>query len=82
MYILFSGTELHVLIAREEKKTFYRKKLNIKDLKDRITSVMPADFDGDAQNDVLITRQSPDNDKLVEIEIYWGKKNDQVGRYM
>lgn len=39
-----------------------------------ITSLVPADFDGDNQMDILVTRKKPDVSYLI-VQIYWGKKN-------
>lgn len=38
-----------------------------------ITSVVPADFDGDNQMDILVTRQLKDVTG-VRVQIYWGHR--------
>lgn len=37
-----------------------------------ITSVVPGDYDGDSQMDVLLTTESNSGDKKTHISIFWG----------
>ena len=47
------------------------------DINSIITSVVPGDFDGDVQMDVLVTRKviGVDNSP-VSVDIYWGNSSD------
>ena len=58
-----------------ERKTLIPPKKN-GDINSVITSVVPGDFDGDVQMDVLVTRKviGVDN-SLVSVDIYWGNSS-------
>ncbi|XP_064639840.1 T-cell immunomodulatory protein-like [Lineus longissimus] len=77
-----SGKDVILIIAAKEGQ--YKKKLLIDLTKHvngtTITSVMPGDFDGDSQMDVLITTStSPKNLNVpVSVLIYWGKREGFV----
>lgn len=43
---------------------------------EKITSVMPGDFNGDSMMDVLVTVQSSDQNKLSQVRIFWGSLNN------
>ena len=41
-----------------------------------ITSVIPADFDGDAQMDIMVTLEKRNETKgAVVVKIYWGQQS-------
>ena len=41
-----------------------------------ITSVVPADFDGDAQMDIMVTLEKRNETKgAVVVKIYWGQQS-------
>ena len=56
--------------VKESKPLIPKKKGNIDSI---ITSVVPGDFDGDVQMDVLLTRKlTSSGTNSVQVEIYWG----------
>ncbi|KAL3859721.1 hypothetical protein ACJMK2_009923 [Sinanodonta woodiana] len=74
-----NGTVLTLLLATQEKfsqETFKSVHLyTSEDNKTFITSVVPADFDGDSRMDVLVTRKMVDQNKannMTNVTIFWG----------
>ncbi|CAJ1048475.1 T-cell immunomodulatory protein [Xyrichtys novacula] len=73
IFVIREQSEVVIFIA-DSKAPYFKPKLNItKDIlpKDTvITSVVPGDYDGDSQMDVLLTAQI--NSKLTSVFIFWG----------
>ncbi|XP_028297463.1 T-cell immunomodulatory protein [Gouania willdenowi] len=73
IFIIREHAELLIFLA-DSKPPYFKPKVNItKEMLPRntvITSVVPGDYDGDSQMDVLLTALS--NQKLVSIFIFWG----------
>jgi hypothetical protein len=82
MRLLISGTGVNLLIAVKEGQ--YKKKLLIDltkyDNNTKINSVMPGDYDGDSQMDVLVTTSTKPRDVNVPVTvlIYWGQREGLV----
>ena len=77
-YYVYTGQQVDLLVAKktengyikEPKPLIPKKKGNIDSF---ITSVVPGDFDGDVQMDVLLTRKLiGSGTDSVQVEIYWG----------
>uniref|UniRef100_A0A672I1Z7 T-cell immunomodulatory protein TIP C2 domain-containing protein n=1 Tax=Salarias fasciatus TaxID=181472 RepID=A0A672I1Z7_SALFA len=71
IFIIREQSEIVIFLA-DSKAPYFKPKVNITKsvLNAVITSVVPGDYDGDSQMDVLLTSQS-DADK-VEVFIFWG----------
>ncbi|KAM3625643.1 uncharacterized protein V6R79_015374 [Siganus canaliculatus] len=73
IFIIREGSEVVILLADSNKPYFKPKLLITKDILPSntvITSVVPGDYDGDSQMDVLLTAQS--NNDLTSVFIFWG----------
>ncbi|KAF2983199.1 hypothetical protein EK904_000562 [Melospiza melodia maxima] len=72
--VLLPGNELVIFLADQKEPYFKpRVKLPMKSLGVTITSVVPGDYDGDSQMDVLLTTQAPSHGKdELSVFIFWG----------
>ncbi|XP_059207162.1 T-cell immunomodulatory protein [Centropristis striata] len=74
MFIIREQTELVIFLA-DSKIPYFKPKVNItKDIFPKntiITGVVPGDYDGDSQMDVLLTTQIQ-NSKMTTVFIFWG----------
>ncbi|XP_054466529.1 T-cell immunomodulatory protein [Anoplopoma fimbria] len=74
MFIIRGQSELVIFLA-DSKPPYFKPKVNIsKDIlpgENVFTSVVPGDYDGDSQMDVLLTTQSQ-NSKMTTVFIFWG----------
>ncbi|XP_078102913.1 LOW QUALITY PROTEIN: T-cell immunomodulatory protein [Sander vitreus] len=74
IFIIREQSELVIFLA-DSKTPYFKPKVNItKDILPRdtvITSVVPGDYDGDSQMDVLLTAQIQ-NSKNTTVLIFWG----------
>ncbi|XP_037604904.1 T-cell immunomodulatory protein [Sebastes umbrosus] len=74
IFIIRERSELVIFLA-DSKAPYFKPKVNItKDILPRdtvITSVVPGDYDGDSQMDVLLTTQIQSS-KLTTVFIFWG----------
>ena len=80
LFSIYTGQQVDLLVAQSreggyERKTLIPPKKN-RDINSVITSVVPGDFDGDVQMDVLVTRKviGVDNSP-VSVDIYWGNSS-------
>ena len=75
-YYVYTGQQVDLLVAKKTENGYVKdpkplipkKKGNIDSI---ITSVVPGDFDGDVQMDLLLTRKHISSG-TVQVEIYWG----------
>ena len=83
-FIIFTGSSLSVHLADNPDLAGKENKFDKIRLLDNpvisdnlaITSVVPADFDGDAQMDIMLTLQARDQtDGPVKVYIYWGRQS-------
>uniref|UniRef100_A0A803V3S2 Integrin alpha FG-GAP repeat containing 1 n=1 Tax=Ficedula albicollis TaxID=59894 RepID=A0A803V3S2_FICAL len=74
LFVLRGGNELVIFLADQKEPYFKpRVKLPMKSLGVTITSVVPGDYDGDSQMDVLLTTQAPSHGKdELSVFIFWG----------
>ncbi|XP_052222506.1 T-cell immunomodulatory protein-like isoform X2 [Dreissena polymorpha] len=73
------GSYVSVYLADSEKKYEYKKLMDNSTLEEHatISSVVPADFDGDLQMDLLITSTIPGKENsAVTCRIYWGDEGN------
>ena len=63
------GKQLDLLIAEDKKTSSYKTLTLIPSSSNVIKSVVPGDYNGDTQMDVLVTHGEPGN---ITVEIYWG----------
>ncbi|XP_056268204.1 T-cell immunomodulatory protein [Pseudoliparis swirei] len=74
MFIIRGQSELVIFLA-DSKTPYFKPKINItKDIFPRdtvLTSVVPGDYDGDSQMDVLLTAQISKS-KMTTVFIFWG----------
>uniref|UniRef100_A0A8C2ZEL9 Integrin alpha FG-GAP repeat containing 1 n=1 Tax=Cyclopterus lumpus TaxID=8103 RepID=A0A8C2ZEL9_CYCLU len=74
MFIIRGQSELVIFLA-DSKTPYFKPKINItKDIFPRdtvLTSVVPGDYDGDSQMDVLLTAQLHKS-KMTTVFIFWG----------
>ncbi|XP_030582043.1 T-cell immunomodulatory protein [Archocentrus centrarchus] len=71
IFLIKNQSELVILLA-DSKPPYFKPKVHVKDILGKgtgITSVVPGDYDGDSQMDVLLT--GPDNQNTV-VFIFWG----------
>ncbi|XP_064016399.1 T-cell immunomodulatory protein isoform X2 [Pogoniulus pusillus] len=74
LFVLRGGNELVIFLADQKEPYFKpRVRLPMKSLSVTITSVVPGDYDGDSQMDVLLTTQAQNygRDEL-SVFIFWG----------
>uniref|UniRef100_A0A8C2ZEP7 Integrin alpha FG-GAP repeat containing 1 n=1 Tax=Cyclopterus lumpus TaxID=8103 RepID=A0A8C2ZEP7_CYCLU len=80
MFIIRGQSELVIFLA-DSKTPYFKPKINItKDIFPRdtvLTSVVPGDYDGDSQMDVLLTAQLHKS-KMTTVFIFWGN-NQTLG---
>ncbi|KAM9623758.1 T-cell immunomodulatory protein isoform 3-T3 [Morphnus guianensis] len=74
LFVLRGGNELIIFLADQKEPYFKpRVKLPMKSLSVTITSVVPGDYDGDSQMDVLLTTQTQNHGKdELSVFIFWG----------
>ncbi|XP_069649703.1 T-cell immunomodulatory protein isoform X2 [Haliaeetus albicilla] len=74
LFVLRGGNELIIFLADQKEPYFKpRVKLPMKSLSVTITSVVPGDYDGDSQMDVLLTTQAQNHGKdELSVFIFWG----------
>uniref|UniRef100_A0A493T7F0 Integrin alpha FG-GAP repeat containing 1 n=1 Tax=Anas platyrhynchos platyrhynchos TaxID=8840 RepID=A0A493T7F0_ANAPP len=72
--LVFAGNELIIFLADQKEPYFKpRVKLPMKSLGVVITSVVPGDYDGDSQMDVLLTTRMPGHGRdELSLFIFWG----------
>ncbi|XP_040024969.2 T-cell immunomodulatory protein [Gasterosteus aculeatus] len=86
IFIIRGQSELVIFLA-DSKIPYFKPKVNItKDIFPRdavITSVVPGDYDGDSQMDVLLTT-TIQNSKMTNVFIFWGNNQtlDLSGKLM
>uniref|UniRef100_A0A8C2ZEJ2 Integrin alpha FG-GAP repeat containing 1 n=1 Tax=Cyclopterus lumpus TaxID=8103 RepID=A0A8C2ZEJ2_CYCLU len=68
MFIIRGQSELVIFLA-DSKTPYFKPKINI--TKDIFPSVVPGDYDGDSQMDVLLTAQLHKS-KMTTVFIFWG----------
>ena len=72
----YAGQQVDLLVSKKNENGYKREHLVPKkkngDSQSIITSVVPGDFDGDVQMDVLLTRKPIGAPRPVSVEIYWG----------
>ncbi|TNN68361.1 T-cell immunomodulatory protein [Liparis tanakae] len=77
MFIIRGQSELVIFLA-DSKTPYFKPKINItKDIFPRdtvLTSVVPGDYDGDSQMDVLLTAQISKS-KMTTVFIFWGNNH-------
>lgn len=65
------GTQIDVLLANEKNKKYQRKTL-VTFNDSYVTGVIPGDYDGDLQMDILVTSsKTSSSDKTYNVDIYW-----------
>uniref|UniRef100_A0A663M4J9 Integrin alpha FG-GAP repeat containing 1 n=1 Tax=Athene cunicularia TaxID=194338 RepID=A0A663M4J9_ATHCN len=70
LFVLRGGNELIIFLADQKEPYF---KPRVKSLGVTITSVVPGDYDGDSQMDVLLTTQAQNHGKdELSVFIFWG----------
>ncbi|XP_075366799.1 T-cell immunomodulatory protein isoform X2 [Mycteria americana] len=74
LFVLRGGNELVIFLADQKEPYFKpRVKLPMKSLSVTITSVVPGDYDGDSQMDVLLTTQAQNHGRdELSVFIFWG----------
>ncbi|XP_010126346.1 PREDICTED: T-cell immunomodulatory protein-like, partial [Chlamydotis macqueenii] len=74
LFVLRAGNELIIFLADQKEPYFKpRVKLPMKSLSVTITSVVPGDYDGDSQMDVLLTTQTQNHGRdELSVFIFWG----------
>ncbi|KAM6324722.1 T-cell immunomodulatory protein [Podargus strigoides] len=74
LFVLRGGNELIIFLADQKEPYFKpRVKLPMKSLGVTITSVVPGDYDGDSQMDVLLTTQAQSHGRdELSVFIFWG----------
>ncbi|XP_052541574.1 T-cell immunomodulatory protein [Tympanuchus pallidicinctus] len=74
LFVLRGGNELIIFLADQKEPYFKpRVKLPMKSLGVIITSVVPGDYDGDSQMDVLLTTRTQNHGKdELSVFIFWG----------
>ena len=84
----FSGKTIYLLQGNEdvtkERAGFSRRLLMRFQDNSYISSLAPADFDGDSQMDILVTRKKDGASKSdpVSVEIYWGNsRNNSLEKF-
>jgi hypothetical protein len=71
---IFLGKTLYVYLADIEEEFKETKLMTLEDNDLHISSVVPADFDGDLQMDVMVTlHKKGDSSYKVSPRIYWGQ---------
>ncbi|KAM9122398.1 T-cell immunomodulatory protein [Pangshura tecta] len=73
LFVLRGGNELLIFLA-DQKEPYFKPKVKLSINQGVITSVVPGDYDGDSQMDVLLTTQ-PQNHVTDELSviIFWGR---------
>ncbi|EMP35922.1 T-cell immunomodulatory protein [Chelonia mydas] len=73
LFVLRGGNELLIFLA-DQKEPYFKPKVKLSINQGVITSVVPGDYDGDSQMDVLLTTQ-PQNHVTNELSviIFWGR---------
>uniref|UniRef100_A0A8B9G9M4 Integrin alpha FG-GAP repeat containing 1 n=1 Tax=Amazona collaria TaxID=241587 RepID=A0A8B9G9M4_9PSIT len=70
LFVLRGGNELVIFLADQKEPYF---KPRVKSLSVVITSVVPGDYDGDSQMDVLLTTQAQNHGRdELSVFIFWG----------
>ncbi|XP_053126320.1 T-cell immunomodulatory protein isoform X2 [Hemicordylus capensis] len=71
LFVLRGGNNLLIFLA-DQKEPYFKPKVNLS-LNVEITSVVPGDYDGDSQMDVLLTTR-PQNQSTADLSVYifWG----------
>ncbi|KAL8194926.1 UNVERIFIED_CONTAM: T-cell immunomodulatory protein [Gekko kuhli] len=71
IFVLRGGTTLIIFLA-DQKEPYFKPKVSLQ-LKSVITSVVPGDYNGDSQMDVLLTAR-PQNQTSADlsVHIFWG----------
>ncbi|XP_055582795.1 T-cell immunomodulatory protein isoform X2 [Falco biarmicus] len=74
LFVLRGGNELIIFLADQKEPYFKpRVKLPMKSLGVTITSVVPGDYDGDSQMDVLLTTRAQNHGRdELSVFIFWG----------
>ncbi|KAM8985603.1 T-cell immunomodulatory protein [Ara ararauna] len=74
LFVLRGGNELVIFLADQKEPYFKpRVKLPMKSLSVVITSVVPGDYDGDSQMDVLLTTRAQNHGRdELSVFIFWG----------
>ncbi|XP_053575361.1 T-cell immunomodulatory protein [Bombina bombina] len=77
LFIIRGGNELRIFMA-EQKTTFFSPKVKLSLASEQlvITSVVPGDYNGDSQMDVLLTtvpHNQVNSEALLSAVIYWGQ---------
>ncbi|XP_068267661.1 T-cell immunomodulatory protein isoform X2 [Nyctibius grandis] len=74
LFVLRGGNELIIFLADQKEPYFKpRVKLPMKSLSVTITSVVPGDYDGDSQMDVLLTTRAQNHGRdELSVFIFWG----------
>ncbi|XP_077165665.1 T-cell immunomodulatory protein [Paroedura picta] len=71
LFVLRGGSELIIFLA-DQKEPYFKPKVSLQ-LKSVITSVVPGDYNGDSQMDVLLTTRPPNQTKAdLSVFIFWG----------
>ena len=76
------GQQLELLLAQKSKNDAYERVVLLSRStlqQQNISSVVPGDFDGDAQMDILVTMKSDDG-KGVTVQVFWGKDYQSLGK--
>uniref|UniRef100_A0A8C3THT1 Integrin alpha FG-GAP repeat containing 1 n=1 Tax=Chelydra serpentina TaxID=8475 RepID=A0A8C3THT1_CHESE len=81
LFVLRGGNELLIFLA-DQKEPYFKPKVKLSINQGVITSVVPGDYDGDSQMDVLLTTQ-PQNHVTDELSviIFWGR-NQTLGKLL
>uniref|UniRef100_A0ACB8EAD6 T-cell immunomodulatory protein n=2 Tax=Sphaerodactylus townsendi TaxID=933632 RepID=A0ACB8EAD6_9SAUR len=75
IFVLRGGSELIIFLA-DQKEPYFKPKVSLK-LKSVITSVVPGDYNGDSQMDVLLTtRPQNQTSAALSVFIYWGNNQN------
>uniref|UniRef100_A0A8C0IRW5 Integrin alpha FG-GAP repeat containing 1 n=1 Tax=Chelonoidis abingdonii TaxID=106734 RepID=A0A8C0IRW5_CHEAB len=79
LFVLRGGNELLIFLA-DQKEPYFKPKVKLSINQGVITSVVPGDYDGDSQMDVLLTTK-PQNHVTDELSviIFWGR-NQTLGK--
>uniref|UniRef100_A0A8D3AKI7 Integrin alpha FG-GAP repeat containing 1 n=1 Tax=Scophthalmus maximus TaxID=52904 RepID=A0A8D3AKI7_SCOMX len=79
IFVIREQSELVIFLADLKTPYFKPKVQNLKDALDTvITSVVPGDYDGDSQMDVLLTAQTSPKAAATAVYIFWGN-NQTLG---
>nr|XP_056718552.1 T-cell immunomodulatory protein [Euleptes europaea] len=74
IFVLRGGSELIIFLA-DQKEPYFKPKVSLK-LKSEITSVVPGDYNGDSQMDVLLTTR-PQNQTSADLSVLIYLGNNQ-----